>query len=241
MILNKLKVSAVSYTNSKPFVFGLMHSDISNQIELSLDIPSVCALKLIDNQVDIGLVPVAALLQIPNYEIVSDYCIGANGAVDSVFIFSNKPILEIKTIKLDSQSRTSNLLARVLLKNYWKSTPELVDHDNSDAFVQIGDRTFGKKDHFLHHYDLSEAWFNFTNLPFAFAVWASNKPIPEDFKKDFNAALKFGLDQREHVLKDLKSVVNFDLSDYLMNKVDFNLNKGKILAIKKFHELIKEL
>lgn len=239
--MNKYKVSAVSYTNSKPFVFGLIHSDISNQIELSLDIPSVCALKLIDNQFDIGLVPVAALLQIPNYEIVSDYCIGANGAVDSVFIFSNRPILEIKTIKLDSQSRTSNLLARVLLKNYWKSTPELVDHENADAFVQIGDRTFGKKDQFLYHYDLSEAWFNFTSLPFAFAVWASNKPIPEVFKKDFNAALKFGLDQREQVLKDLKSVANFDLSDYLMNKVDFDLNEGKLLAIKKFHELIKEL
>jgi chorismate dehydratase len=116
LILNKLKVSAVSYTNSKPFVFGLLHSDILDKIELSLDIPSVCALKLIENQVDIGLVPVAALLQIPNYHIISDYCIGANGAVDSVFIFSNKPISEIKTLKLDSQSRTSNNLARVLIK-----------------------------------------------------------------------------------------------------------------------------
>ena len=73
-----------------------MHSDITNQIDLSLDIPSACAIKLINNQVDIGLVPVAALLQIPNYEIISDYCIGANGAVDSVFIFSNKPIGELK-------------------------------------------------------------------------------------------------------------------------------------------------
>jgi chorismate dehydratase len=239
--LNKLKVSAVSYTNSKPFVFGLLHSDILDKIELSLDIPSVCALKLIENQVDIGLVPVAALLQIPNYHIISDYCIGANGAVDSVFIFSNKPISEIKTLKLDSQSRTSNNLARVLIKNYWKCTPEFVEHENADAFVQIGDRTFGKKDQFLFHYDLSEEWFKFTGLPFAFAVWASNKPISESFKDEFNAALKFGLEQRDRVLNDLKSVDNFDLSDYLMNKIDFNLNEDKLKAIKKFHELIRDL
>lgn len=239
--MNKLKVSAVSYTNSKPFVFGLMHSDILDKIELTLDIPSVCALKLIENQVDIGLVPVAALLQIPNYHIISDYCIGANGAVDSVFIFSNKPISEIKTLKLDSQSRTSNNLARVLIKNYWKCTPEFVEHENADAFVQIGDRTFGKKDQFLFHYDLSEEWFKFTGLPFAFAVWASNKPISESFKDEFNAALKFGLEQRDRVLNDLKSVDNFDLSDYLMNKIDFNLNEDKLKAIKKFHELIRDL
>ncbi len=241
MILNKLKVSAVSYTNSKPFVFGLLHSDILDKIELSLDIPSVCALKLIENQVDIGLVPVAALLQIPNYHIISDYCIGANGAVDSVFIFSNKPISEIKTLKLDSQSRTSNNLARVLIKNYWKCTPEFVEHENADAFVQIGDRTFGKKDQFLFHYDLSEEWFKFTGLPFAFAVWAANKPISEIFKDEFNAALKFGLEQRDRVLNDLKSVDNFDLSDYLMNKIDFNLNEDKLKAIKKFHDLIRDL
>jgi chorismate dehydratase len=239
--LNKLKVSAVSYTNSKPFVFGLLHSDILDKIELSLDIPSVCALKLIENQVDIGLVPVAALLQIPNYHIISDYCIGANGAVDSVFIFSNKPISEIKTLKLDSQSRTSNNLARVLIKNYWKCTPEFVEHENADAFVQIGDRTFGKKDQFLFHYDLSEEWFKFTGLPFAFAVWAANKPISESFKSEFNAALKFGLEQRDRVLNNLKSVDNFDLSDYLMNKIDFNLNEDKLKAIKKFHELIRDL
>ncbi|WP_291402207.1 menaquinone biosynthesis protein [Daejeonella sp.] len=239
--MNKLKVSAVSYTNSKPFVFGLLHSDILDKIELSLDIPSVCALKLIENQVDIGLVPVAALLQIPNYHIISDYCIGANGAVDSVFIFSNKPISEIKTLKLDSQSRTSNNLARVLIKNYWKCTPEFVEHENADAFVQIGDRTFGKKDQFLFHYDLSEEWFKFTGLPFAFAVWAANKPISEIFKDEFNAALKFGLEQRDRVLNDLKSVDNFDLSDYLMNKIDFNLNEDKLKAIKKFHDLIRDL
>jgi chorismate dehydratase len=239
--LNKIKVSAVSYTNSKPFVYGLMHSGILDQIELSLDIPSDCASKLIENKVDIGLVPVAALLHVQDYHIISNYCIGANGAVDSVFIFSNKPIAEIKTLQLDAQSRTSNNLAKVLLKNFWKINPEFVDHDQADAFVQIGDRTFGKKEQFLFHYDLAEEWFNFTGLPFAFAVWASNKPISESFKLAFNAALKLGLEHREDVLKTLNKVENFDLDDYLMKKVDFILDEEKLKAISKFHQLIREL
>ena len=239
--MNKIKVSAVSYTNSKPFVYGIMHSGILDQIELSLDIPSDCAIKLIENKVDIGLVPVAALLHVKNYHIVSNYCIGAYGAVDSVFIFSNKPIAEIKILQLDSQSLTSNNLAKVLLKNFWKINPEFVNHEQADAFVQIGDRTFGKKEQFLFCYDLAEEWFTYTGLPFAFAVWASNKPISETFKLAFNAALKLGLDHREEVLKTLNTVENFNLNDYLMNKVDFNLDEDKLKAISKFHELIREL
>ncbi len=218
-----------------------MHSGILDSIELSLDIPSDCANKLIENQVDIGLVPVAALLHIDNYQIVSQYCIGAVGAVDSVFIFSDKPIDEIKTIRLDSQSHTSNNLSRVLLKNYWKVNPEFVTEGEADAFVQIGDRTFGKKDLYSYAYDLAEEWFKFTGLPFAFAVWASNKPIPEDFKLSFNAALKSGLDHRKEVIAEMKNIENFNLDDYLMNKVDFNLDDQKLKAISKFHEYIKAL
>lgn len=239
--MNKIKVSAVSYTNSKPFVFGLMNSDLINEIDLSLDVPSACAKKLIENKVDIGLVPVAALLQIPNYQIVSDFCIGAIGAVDSVFIFSNKAIQEIKTLRLDDQSRTSNNLAKVLIKNYWKIKPKFVDNDNADAFVQIGDRTFGKKGQFKYYYDLAEEWYKFIGLPFVFAVWASNKPISDSFKSKFNEALKFGLSQRKHVLSSLDSIENFDLENYLMEKVDFNLDEKKLEAIKKFHELINQL
>lgn len=237
--MNKLNVSAVSYTNTKPFVYGITHSNVINLINLSLDIPSDCAAKLINNQVDIGLVPVAALLDVPGYEIISDYCIGANGAVDSVFIFSDKPIQEIKTIRLDSHSRTSNNLALVLLKNYWKLKPEIVDK-SGDAFVLIGDRTFGQKKAYRYAYDLAEEWYKFTSLPFAFAVWAANKPIGKEFADEFNNALKFGLDNRLETIKGLP-LNGFDLEDYLVNKLDFDLNSGKREAIKKFLQYVKDL
>jgi chorismate dehydratase len=239
--LNKIKVSAVSYTNTRPFVYGILHSGILDKIELSLDIPSVCASKLIENKADIGLVPVAALLHIKNYQIISTYCIGAKGNVDSVFIFSNKPISDIQTLKMDSQSRTSNYLAKVLIKNHWNLHPEFVTDGQADAFVQIGDRTFGKKDQFPFVYDLAQEWLNFSGLPFVFAVWASNKPIPEDFTTAFNKALKYGLDHRKEVICDLPPVDNFDLSDYLMNKIDFHLDEKKLQALTEFHGLIQAL
>lgn len=239
--MNKIKVSAVSYTNSKPFVYGLMHSGILDQIELSLDIPSDCARKLIDNQVDIGLVPVAALLHIKDYQIISNYCIGAKGSVDSVFIFSNKPVHEIRTLQLDTQSLTSNNLAKVLLKYHWEISPEFMNTAPADAFVQIGDRAFTNKGQYPYQYDLAEEWFRFTGLPFVFAVWASNKPVPEDFRTAFNSALQSGLDHRKEVIESLSGPNNFDLEDYLMNKVDFDLDDEKLLAMARFHELIKEL
>jgi len=239
--VNKIRVSAVSYTNTKPFVYGLQHSALINLIELSLDNPADCAKKLINDQSDIGLVPVVALLDIPGYEIISDFCIGAVTAVNSVFIFSKKPIEQIKSIRPDLQSRTSNELAKVLFKHYWHIKPQFVDTDDADAFVEIGDRTFGKKDKFPYAYDLAGEWINFTGLPFVFAVWAANKKIPQDFINEFNSALKFGLDHRKEMIAQLPSHKDFDLEDYLMNHVDFNLDSKKKEALEKFLGLVKSL
>lgn len=242
--MDRIKISAVSYTNTKPFVYGLTHSHIVDEVDLSLDIPSECARKLIDNEVDLGLVPVAALLKIPNYQIISDYCIGANGAVNSVFIFSDRPIEKIEVLHLDPQSRTSNNLAKVLLKNYWKLNPELKaseKEEHQQAFVEIGDRTFGKHDQYLFTYDLAEEWRNFTGLPFVFAVWASNKMLPKKFISSFNKALEYGLNHRKEVIDKLPTFENFDLENYLMERIDYDLDLEKQKALTMFLGLVKAL
>ena len=247
--MDKISISAVSYTNTKPFIYGLQHSGFTKKIELSLDNPTDCAQKLIDNVVDIGLIPVAAILSLPVWEIVADYCIGAVGAVNSVFIFSNCDINEVKTLQLDPQSRSSNNLAKVLLKNFWKKAPELVVNaddysestDANTAFVQIGDRTFGKKENYAFVYDLAEEWQKFTGLPFVFAAWIANKPIPKEFMDEFNVALKFGLDHRAELLKELPARPDFDLEDYLMRKLNFDLTEDKKKALNLFLDYIRKL
>lgn len=247
--MKKIRISAVSYTNTKPFLYGLQHSAILDQIDLSLDMPSDCAQKLIDDKADIGLIPVAATLSLPQWEIVSAYCIGAVGAVNSVFIFSNCDIKDVKHIQLDPQSRSSNNLAKVLLKNFWKIQPELMvgaadyslSTDRQTAFVQIGDRTFGKKDKYPFVYDLAEEWQKFTSLPFVFAAWIANKPIPASFIQEFDKALKLGLDHRAELLKELPQRPDFDLEDYLMHRLDFNLTEDKKKALYLFLDYIKAL
>ena len=241
--MNKIKISAVAYTNTKPFIYGLKHSAVLDQIDLSLDIPTDCAAKLIDGTVDVGLIPVAAIPLVPNAQIIADYCIGSVGAVNSVFIFSSVPVQEIRTLRLDSHSRTSNNLAKVLLKFHFKQDVSYTTDADAvtDAIVLIGDRTFGKKDEYAFVYDMGEEWMKLTGLPFVYAAWVANKPIPESFITEFNTALKSGLDQRAQVLKELPVNPDFDLEDYLMHKLDFELTAQKKEALSLFLSYIQQL
>ena len=240
--MSKIKISAVSYTNTLPFLQGINASEkLLGQIDLSVDVPAECARKVIQDEADLGIIPIAALTRIPNYYIITDYCIGSNGAVDSVFIFASKPISEIKSLRLDLQSRTSNGLARILLKNYWKQDVSVFMEGDADAYVLIGDRTFGKKETVPYVYDLGEIWKDYTGLPFAFAVWVSNKKLSDQFVADFNAALKEGVSHSTDVIVDLKPYDNFDYRKYLTEYLDFNLDENKKKAIALYLELYKEL
>jgi len=241
--LDKIKISAVAYTNTKAFIYGIKHSDIINKIDLSLDIPSDCATKVINGQVDIGLIPVAAIPLIPNANIIADYCIGSDGAVNSVFIFSDVPVHEIKTLKLDTHSRTSNNLAKVLLKFYWKQDIECTTDQSAetDAIVLIGDRTFGRKEDYAFAYDMGEEWKKFTGLPFMYAAWVANREIDQNFKDEFNAALKFGLEHRKELLEELPPNSDFDLDDYLHHKLQFEVTEDRKKALELFLAYIEAL
>ena len=123
--MSKIKISAITYLNTKPFLFGLQHSSILDAVELSLDVPSVCADKLKAGTVDIGIIPVSEISSIPGANIVTDYCISCSGKVRTVVLVSMVPIEEIETIVLDYQSRTSVQLVRILARDYWKISPAL--------------------------------------------------------------------------------------------------------------------
>lgn len=213
------------------------------QIDLSLDVPADCARKLIDNRVDIGLIPVAAIPLVPNAQIISDYCIGSVGAVNSVFIFSHVPVQQIKTLRLDPQSQTSNNLAKVLLKDHFKVNVDFTTDDKveADACVLIGDRTFGRKADFAHVYDMGEEWLNFTGLPFMYAAWVANKPIAEDFIQAFNTALALGIASIPKVVQELSPIEGIDIDDYLTSKLNFDLTHEKLKAKDLFLKLISEL
>ncbi len=250
-VVDKIKISVVSYLNSKPFIYGLQNSELINDIDLQLDIPSVCAQKLIDGKVDIGLVPVAIIPKLNPHYIISDYCIGAEGKVASVMLYSNVALQEIKTILLDYQSKTSVALVKVLAKNYWKISPEWVktetDFENTisgtTAAVIIGDRTFGLENKYAFAFDLAEEWQQFTQLPFVFACWVANKKLEDEFIKDFNTSLQFGLDNRDILIEELKANKEYltDIRRYLYQNIQYDLSGDKKKAMNLFLEYCAHL
>ncbi|RYY42132.1 MAG: hypothetical protein EOO06_21570, partial [Chitinophagaceae bacterium] len=130
--MKKIRVASVSYLNAKPMLYGIRRHPIIHEIELVEDYPAKIAQMLIDDQVDVGLIPVAATLTLEEWHVVGDYCIGSEGEVASVCIFSEVPMEQVETVLLDYQSRTSVNLARILLKEYWQQKVQLVDASGED-------------------------------------------------------------------------------------------------------------
>lgn len=191
------------------------------------------------------------LVELDHYNIITDYCIGANGKVDSVKLYSEVPLEEIKTVTLDYQSRSSIKLTKVLNKNFWKKNFEYKDAKpgyeqnikGTNAAVVIGDRTFSLNGKFKFEYDLAEEWKKFTGLPFVFAAWVSTVEIKKDFIEEFNKALKFGIENTSAAIQQstIQQSNHFDPEDYLLNKISYDLNSEKRKALELFLDYIKKL
>lgn len=247
--MNHLKVTAVSYLNTKPLLYGILRSPLARKINLSLDIPAVCAARLRSGEADLGLVPVGALPELPEWHLVSDYCIGAEGAVNTVALFSEVPLEEVEAIYLDHHSRTSAALTRLLLEQYWQYNPRLLEAHpgyiekikGRTAGLVIGDRTIGLHDRFPYVYDLGEAWTEHTGLPFVFAAWVSRRPLEESFVQEFNEALNKGI---RHI-PELKYLLPsphpaFDLEHYFTHYISYHLDAPKRRAMDIFLRWLQE-
>jgi len=251
--MDKIRISAVKYANTYPFIYGLTESGFDKKVILEMDHPADCASKLINGKVDIGLVPVAILPLMKEYHIISDYCIGANGNVRTVMLLSNCQFEKITTIYLDYRSRSSVILTKVLAKNCWKSefrwvnTSKGFDFRNiglNEAVVLIGDQCFEYENSFRFKIDLANEWKGFTGLPFVFACWASNREIDKEFVEDFNRALLSGIRNIDAVVEkyDKSGVIKGrDLKEYLTRNIDYDFNEDKKRALNLFLEYIKHL
>lgn len=238
----KWRIGAVSYLNTRPLLYGIEQSGLMPQIELIKDYPAMIAQDLIDGKIDMGLVPVAVIPLLKEAHLVSKYCIGAESAVASVCIFSDVPMEQIENVYLDYQSRTSVKLAKILLQQFWKKDVSFIKADEGyihqingiSAGVIIGDRALLARSNFKYVYDLAEAWIEHTGLPFVFATWIANKPIPADFLKAFDLANEYGLNHIDEVIALINDASSgYDLHTYFTKNIsyDFNEQKKKGLAL----------
>ncbi|MBN2863811.1 MAG: menaquinone biosynthesis protein [Bacteroidales bacterium] len=248
MTARKIRISAVRYANTYPFIYGLAETGFDKKVEVTTDHPADCAAKLISGKVDIGLIPVAVLPLLPEYYIISDFCLGAYGKVRTVMLLSNCTFNEINRINLDYRSRSSVMLARILAKNYWKRSFEWKNTSESfdflkipynDAIVLIGDQCYEYENRFTNRIDLADEWYKFTGMPFVFACWTANRKLDKDLLDEFNKALRTGVNNIPAVVEKYgKSgiIKGDDLRIYLTENMSFDLDNEKREAIKLFLE-----
>jgi chorismate dehydratase len=251
--MEKIKISAVRYANTYPFIYGLTASGFDKKAVIETDHPSDCSDKLISGKADIGLIPVATLLELKEYYIISDYCIGADGNVRTVQLMSNSDLNNINTVYLDYRSRTSVNLVKVLARFKWgidfnwAGTSDRFDFKGigkNEAVVLIGDQCFEFENSFRFKYDLSGEWKEYSNLPFVFACWTANKSLPESFISEFNSALRTGVENIDKVVEHFKNnglLIASDLKKYLTENIDFLLTAEKKKAMSLFLSLLKQI
>jgi chorismate dehydratase len=171
-----VRLGAVSYLNARPLVYGLERSP---RFAIRYDIPSECGRLLHAHDIDVGLIPSIEYLRGPRpYWIVPGPAIASRGPVASVALYTRKDLRDIRSIAMDTSSRTSVALAMVLARRMFGIAPEPIAMApnleamlaRADAAVIIGDNAL-----FLttrtEKIDLGEEWTNLTGLPFVYAVW----------------------------------------------------------------------
>lgn len=249
---SKVKIALVEYLNTLPFEWAIKHLSQYLPIELIKTVPAECATLLKEGKVELALIPIGAIDEIDDAEIVLDFCIACDGSVRTVCIFSNHPLANVNTIFLDQHSRTSHLLAKVLMIEYFDNKDvdyivtdvESIDFlKENEGVLMIGDKVFENENVFRHKTDLGQVWKELTGFPFVFAVWTQRKsnPVSESVLKKINDAffsqiIKLKSSESKEKMKNKYKI---NLESYFRINISYNFAKAKKMSILLFKEKVK--
>jgi chorismate dehydratase len=247
-----IRLGAVAYLNARPLVQGLDQQ--SERFSLRFDVPSKCASLLHGGSVDLGLIPSIEVTQRPDYHVVPDVAITSNGRVASVAVFADRPITAVRSIAVDSSSRTSVALLRVLCAQSFDIEPKFVTMQpdikamlkRCDAALLIGDGAlFTDHDALgIEKTDLGEEWTAMTDLPFVWAFWAGRPGVAtaEDVAA-LGAARDAGVAASDAIATEFcegdEDKVEIAV-DYLRDNIAFTLDDAARAGLKKFLEAAKD-
>lgn len=244
-----VRIGAVSYLNTKPLIFGLEKALGVGDI-LSLELPSRLAADLASGTIDIGLIPVIEFFQHSEFAIVSDAVIACRGPVWSVRIFFRCDPSQVKTLALDEGSRTSVALSKVLFHSRYGFVPETIPLAmtddpravQADAVLVIGDRAMHPESFrpaFQSDWDLGQAWFEETGLPFVFAMWVARSEVfaTERWRSTLESTRDEGLQHIREI--SMKASERYALTpeqceDYLTNYIRFFLRSEERAGLAEF-------
>jgi chorismate dehydratase len=247
-----IRIGAVSYLNTKPLIYGLRER--LPGCELRLDLPSRLADQLAAGELDVALIPSVEYLRTPGLRVVSNACIACRGAVRSVRLLLRKPASQIRSLALDEGSRTSAVLAQVLLARRFGRRPTIkplplqaaLGSVEADALLVIGDRAM-KLDgrHYVENWDLGEEWVRETGLPFVFAMWVAHAgPLPLELEEALQSSRDSGLAHCQEIAASEAiryGLTTEDCLNYFHRQLHFELGPDELQGLELFRQWAGEL
>jgi cyclic dehypoxanthinyl futalosine synthase len=246
----RLRVAAVGYLNARPLVEGLDREPASERVRLDCALPSEVARRVAEDEADVALMPVAAAATIGDLRIVRGAAIGARGPVRSVVIVSDVPLEQVDEVALDLSSRTSVILARLVMRARLSGRePKLIGKPARDAVgavggaraaLVIGDPALEIEGRFSHVLDLGQAWWEMTGLPFVFAAWCGRPgALTAQDERLFERAKAAGLERRDALAAEHARRTGLpaeSLRAYLRDAIRYDLGDDERRGLERFYE-----
>jgi chorismate dehydratase len=250
----RIRISLVHYLNAAPLGWSFLHGPLANEVEVIPSSPARCAEQLARGEVEAGLIPSIEYQRIPGLQIVPGMAIAAVTTVRSVLMVRRRGAGAISSVALDTSSRTSATLLRVLLNRKMGLNPEFVAHEpdlpamlrRCDTALLIGDAAlqFPVEDYEVT--DLAESWIAWQQKPFVFAFWVCRRDLecPDQLVDLFQRAKAWGLERRREIAENYALSLSLPahfLEAYLWHNIDYGLGPDHVAGLEKFYALAHDV
>lgn len=246
-----VRVGAVSYLNSKPLIEDL--SELLPGSQIVLDYPSRLADALATGDLDVALIPSVEYFRGSGYRMISTACVAARGPVMSVKLYCRVHPGEIRRLALDEGSRTSAALSRVILAERYGVYPESeplpmespTTSSTADAILLIGDRAMhAPTEDFVEVMDLGQMWYDWTGLPFVFAMWVAREEADVAGVEDaLDESRNRGVRAIQQIARDQAPQLDLPVSTavtYLTENLTYHLTSAERSGLKLFRQLAQQ-
>ncbi len=257
--MRPLRISAISYLNTAPLMWDFEHGEAGRDFDISYTLPSACA-RALQATTDIGIIPAAAYVQVPNLMVLPGVAIASRRPVRSILLISRVPVDQIRTVALDTSSMTSVALSKILFakwlgggRTFTSMQPNVEKMLSShDAALLIGDPALQIDRSRYLALDLAEEWIRYTGKPFVFAFWAVRQdalqeaPPSQDLAAIFQQSRDHGLepanlDQIAREWAPRLRLTQSDVRSYLTENIYYHLDAPCLEGLQLFYRYAAEI
>ncbi len=245
----RIRIALSDYLNAIPLGWSFLHGPLRKQFEVLAAPPAYCADRLAAGAADIGMIPSIEYQRIPGLRIIPGMSVACSTQVRSVLMVRHKD-RHVRSVAVDTSSRTSVVLLKLLLRVKMGLNPIFVPHppdlkkmlEACDAALLIGDAALQISPQDYESLDLAEAWIKWQERPFVFAFWAcrSEARLPDNIAEVFQEAKKSGLGARPEIIADYSRKLNLSplfLDEYLSRNIEYDLGGAHIEGLESFYRL----